>query len=595
MGARTESEIAEMELPEESKTSKPAISSPLSPRKAGWGLSKAVEDKLRAKLKSKIIPQNSKSEDTISAADAVIAFTTNDTFMRKNRAAKSRNATTLEQFMERLHLSHYIQPMKDKLGVTSVAQLSSVKLEQLRRIGMNGIVCSRVLLAIAGIRNQYQQDGNDMQAMVQFSSLHGTAPNELLSPRSKARTLQLSDDEEESKTQAKAKEIAALQESSSATLTRSERRRLRRLKKKESRGEKVDEEDEARRQRRRERRKSRRRAAKAGKGWLDGDHKKETAAAKPTDGNKVKEAPTDTPTEAQDEDGKDSWFYGSKSKPAQDSSTRVGPSGLSREERRQRRKDRKEKQAVAADGKPPSTPTSPARVGPGALSRAERRRQRKEKREQRAVRDAEPAASPVPPTVDLTDESPSRSERRRQRKEKRAAESAASPASPTVDLDESPSRSERRRQRKEKRALRDVASAADTASPTVDLVESSSRSERRRQRKEKRASRRSIKDSADPTTIPSEESPSRSERSAERPQRRKSRRRRNDEGAIQTPMVKEESGLVSIRAENIEHVRAGPGGREQRRAKKKRSRRSRAAKNDTPAIGEADGDSVLKI
>merc|ERR1712032_1419681 len=52
------------------------------------------------------------------------------------------------------------------------------------------------------------------------------------------------------------------------------------------------------------------------------------------------------------------------------------------------------------------------------------------------------------------------------------------------------------------------------------------------------------------------------------PQRRKSRRRRNDEGAIQTPMVKEESGLVSIRAENIEHVRAGPGGREQRKAKR---------------------------
>jgi hypothetical protein len=45
---------------------------------------------------------------------------------------------------------------------------------------MNGIVCSRVLLAIAGIRDQYQQDGNDMQAMVQFSSLHGTAPDELL-------------------------------------------------------------------------------------------------------------------------------------------------------------------------------------------------------------------------------------------------------------------------------------------------------------------------------------------------------------------------------------------------------------------------------
>merc|ERR1712032_1390701 len=567
MGARTESEIAEMELPEESKTSKPAISSPLSPRKAGWGLSKAVEDKLRAKLKSKIIPQNSKSEDTISAADAVIAFTTNDTFMRKNRAAKSRNATTLEQFMERLHLSHYIQPMKDKLGVTSVAQLSSVKLEQLRRIGMNGIVCSRVLLAIAGIRDQYQQDGNDMQAIVQ-----------------------LSDDEEESKTQAKAKEIAALQESSSATLTRSERRRLRRLKKKESRGEKVDEEDEARRQRRRERRKSRRRAAKAGKGWLDGDHKKETAAAKPTDGNKVKEAPTETPTETptwfyteptpkpteeQDEDGKDSWFYGSKSKPAQDSSTRVGPSGLSREERRQRRKDRKEKQAAAADGKPPSTPTSPARVGPDELSREDRRRRRKEKREQRApIGDS--TVNPESPTVDP--DALSRAERRRQRKEKREqrarAKSLVDPTSPTMDPDDTPSRAERRRQRKEKReqrAVRDAEPAASPVPPTVDLTdESPSRSERRRQRKEKRASRRSIKDSADPTTIPSEESPSRSERSAERPQRRKSRRRRNDEGAIQTPMVKEESGLVSIRAENIEHVRAGPGGREQRRAKKKR-------------------------
>merc|ERR1712222_313697 len=102
-------------------------------------------------------------------------------------------------------------------------------------------------------------------------------------------------------------------------------------------------------------------------------------------------------------------------------------------------------------------------------------------------------------------------------------------------------------------------------------------------------------DSADPTTIPSEESPSVSERSAERAQRRKSRRRRNDAGGIQKPMVKEESGLVSIRAENIEHVRAGPGGREQRRAKKKRSRRSRAANNDPPAIVFDDEANVLKI
>merc|ERR1719480_693387 len=127
--------------------------------------------------------------------------------------------------MERLHLSHYIKPMKEKLGVTSVTQLGSVKLEQLRRIGMNGIVCSRVLLAIAGIRDhQHQQAGDNMQAMLHLSSLHGTAHDELLSPRARdPRTLQLSDDEEESKTQAIAKEIAALQESSSATLTRAER------------------------------------------------------------------------------------------------------------------------------------------------------------------------------------------------------------------------------------------------------------------------------------------------------------------------------------------------------------------------------------
>merc|ERR1712037_181920 len=52
----------------------------------------------------------------------------------------------------------------------------------------------------------------------------------------------------------------------------------------------------------------------------------------------------------------------------------------------------------------------------------------------------------------------------------RDAESAASPVSPTADLDESPSRSERRRQRKSRRALRDAASAADTASPAVNLV-----------------------------------------------------------------------------------------------------------------------------
>merc|ERR1712032_912619 len=266
-------------------------------------------------------------------------------------------------------------------------------------------------------------DGNDMQAMVQFSSLHGTAPNELLSPRSKARTLQLSDDEEESKTQAKAKEIAALQESSSATLTRSERRRLRRLKKKESRGEKVDEEDEARRQRRRERRKSRRRAAKAGKGWVDADNKKEAgvASAKPTDGNKVKEEPTETPTwfyngdgAEKDEDVNDSWFYGSKPKPAAGSSTRVGPSALSREKRRQRSKEME----AGVAGKTPSTRTSPTRVGPGELSKEERRRRRRETREKRALAGDSTVINLGSPTVER-EETPSRAERRRMRKEKR--------------------------------------------------------------------------------------------------------------------------------------------------------------------------------
>merc|ERR1712048_171990 len=340
----------------ESKSAKAESPNHLSPRKSGWSLVRnSIDPKLKAKLKSKIIPHNkTKSEDTISAADAVVAFTTQNSFKR-SRAAKARNAVTLEQFMERLHLSHYIQPMKEKLSVTTVAQLSSVKLEQLRRIGMNGIVCSRVLLAIAGIRDQQHQTGDDMQARLQLASLHGASQqDELLSPRSiRSRTLQLSDDEEESKNQAKAKEIAALQKSSSETLTRAERRRLRKLKKKESKGEKLDEESEARRRRRRERRKARREkeSAGGGTGWMNADKPSSDAATpKPVDGNKTEE-PTETPTwfynatptPEEDEGEDEAWFYGSKSRAAETTSTRVGPSALSREERRRRRKEKKEK------------------------------------------------------------------------------------------------------------------------------------------------------------------------------------------------------------------------------------------------------------
>merc|ERR1712224_449057 len=99
-----------------------------------------------------------------------------------------------------------------------------------------------------------------------------------------------------------------------------------------------------------------------------------------------------------------------------------------------------------------------------------------------------------------------------------------------------------------------------------------------------------------PVSASMEESPSRSERRAQRAERRKSRRATG--GSVAAPVVKEESGMVSIRTENVEHVRAGPGSREQRRAKKKRSRRSRSTTSDTPTIvvdDESNGVSVLKI
>ena len=513
---KKEEEIAEITLTE-SKSAKAESPNPLSPRKGGWSLVRnAIDPKLKAKLKSKIIPHNKTKEDTISAADAVVAFTTKNSFKRKNRAAKARNAVTLEQFMERLHLSHYIQPMKDKLSVKTVAQLSSVKLEQLRRIGMNGIVCSRVLLAIAGIRDQQHQAGDDMQARLQLASLHGPSQqDELLSPRSvRSRTLQLSDDEED---QAKAKEIAALQKSSSETLTRAERRRLRKLKRKESKGGKLDEESEARRQRRRERRKARREKESAGdgEGWMTADKPSSDAAIpKPADGNKTEE-PTETPTwfynatptPEEDEGEDDAWFYGSKSR-AQEatSSTRVGPSALSKEERRRRRKEKK----------------GLADQVPVEMSKEERRRRRKEKR---ALRNAEAVQSP---TSDV-DEAAARAERRRLRKEKRAQRDAAALTSPTEDVDDTLSRAERRRLRKEKRAERD---AAALTSPTEDVDDTPSRAERRRLRKEKRAQRDAEIVSGTPVS-PSEDTPSRAER---RRQRKEKRALRDVEVAGGTPV-----------------------------------------------------------
>merc|ERR1712157_390768 len=131
-----------------------------------------------------------------------------------------------------------------------------------------------------------------------------------------------------------------------------------------------------------------------------------------------------------------------------------------------------------------------------------------------------------------------------------------------VDPVDTPSREERRRRRREKRERRASESVASPVTPDVDEADTPSREERRRRRKEKRQSKMQAIDSR---------------------------------VSVKAPAMKGEAGLVSIRAEKIERVHTGPGGRD--RSKKKR-RRARSKNSETPAIvvdDEGHGASVLKI